>query len=259
MSTDQTAGATAPATGVYGPTAARARAESVVMVVDRARLVRYPVARCDQHARCEHDRVPVRRPADARQRLLQRDQPRARHRVHQRLCRPAAERCGVPHRRRRTQHCLSLPEGASRRVRYPASRRLSRQARTVATPGAITGDNVDQPFRPKYTLTFSPSWTAGALTLSYNLRWQDGVRRFAKVDTDANPSLVDPRYLRYKEVWQHDVQAEVAVNARFSFYGGVNNLADQKPTSASRPTCRSRLSVGIFMRGRRSSTGTVGS
>ena len=99
----------------------------------------------------------------------------------------------------------------------------------VATPGAITEDNVDQPFRPKYTLTFSPSWTAGALTLSYNLRWQDGVRRFAKVDTDANPSLVDPRYLRYKELWQHDVQTEVAVDERFSFYGGVNNLADQKP------------------------------
>jgi len=99
----------------------------------------------------------------------------------------------------------------------------------VATPGAVTEDNVDQPFRPKYTLTFSPSWTAGALTLSYNLRWQDGVRRFAKVDTDANPSLVDPRYLRYKELWQHDVQAAVAVDARFSFYGGVNNIADRKP------------------------------
>ncbi len=99
----------------------------------------------------------------------------------------------------------------------------------VATPGAITEDNVDQPFRPTYTLTFSPSWTTGALTVSYNLRWQDGVRRFAKVDTDANPSLVDPRHLRYKELWQHDVQTEVAVDERFSFYGGVNNLADQKP------------------------------
>ena len=99
----------------------------------------------------------------------------------------------------------------------------------VATPGAVTEDNVDQPFRPKYTFIFSPSWTAGAVTLNYNLRWQNGVRRFAKVDTDANPSLVDPRYFRYKELWQHDLQAQVAVDERFSFYGGVNNLADQTP------------------------------
>ena len=99
----------------------------------------------------------------------------------------------------------------------------------IATPGAVVENNVDQIFRPKYNFNFSPSWTAGALTLSYNLRWQDGVRRFTRIDSDANPSLVDPRYFRYKELWQHDIQANIAVDERFSFYGGVNNLADQKP------------------------------
>ncbi len=99
----------------------------------------------------------------------------------------------------------------------------------VATPGAVAENNVDQPFRPRYTLAFSPTWNSGALTLSYNLRWQNGVRRFPRIDTDSNPSLVDPRYLRYKELWSHDVQAQVAVNDDFSFYGGVNNLGDQRP------------------------------
>ena len=99
----------------------------------------------------------------------------------------------------------------------------------IATPGAVVENNVDQIFRPKYTVTFSPTWTSGPLTVSYNLRWQDGVRRFARIDTDSNPSLVDPRYFRYKELWQHDVQAELAVGDDFSFYGGVNNLANQKP------------------------------
>ncbi|WP_082457215.1 TonB-dependent receptor plug domain-containing protein [Sphingomonas sp. Leaf23] len=99
----------------------------------------------------------------------------------------------------------------------------------VATPGAVAENNVDQPFRPRYTLAFSPSWESGALTLSYNLRWQNGVRRFARIDTDSNPTLVDPRYFRYKELWSHDVQAQVRVNDRFAFYGGVNNLIDQRP------------------------------
>ncbi|WP_242116947.1 TonB-dependent receptor plug domain-containing protein [Sphingomonas lacusdianchii] len=99
----------------------------------------------------------------------------------------------------------------------------------VATPGAVTENNVDQPFRPRYTLAFSPTWNSGVLTLSYNLRWQNGVRRFPRIDTDSNPSLVDPRYFRYKQLWSHDVQAQVAVNDDFSFYGGVNNLGDQRP------------------------------
>ncbi len=99
----------------------------------------------------------------------------------------------------------------------------------IATPGAALENNVDQPFRPQYNFVFSPSWISGPLTLSYNLRWQNGVRRFARIDTDNNPTLVDPRYLRYKELWQHDLQAEIAAGDDFSFYGGVNNLADQKP------------------------------
>lgn len=99
----------------------------------------------------------------------------------------------------------------------------------VATPGAAAENNVDQPFRPRYTLAFSPSWESGALTLSYNLRWQNGVRRFPRIDTDNNPSLVDPRYFRYKELWSHDLQAQVRVDDRFAFYGGVNNLIDQRP------------------------------
>ena len=97
------------------------------------------------------------------------------------------------------------------------------------TIGAVVIDNVDQPFRPKFNFTFSPTVNKGPVTLSYNLRWQDGVRRFARILTDDNPSYVDPRYFRFKELWQHDVQAQYNVDDTFSFYVGVNNLGDQKP------------------------------
>ncbi|TXC70331.1 TonB-dependent receptor [Sphingomonas ginsenosidivorax] len=99
----------------------------------------------------------------------------------------------------------------------------------VATPGAEVENNVDQIFRPKWNATFSPTWINGPLTVSYNLRWQNGVRRFSRFETDGNATLVDPRYFRYKALWQHDVQAQVEVAEDFAFYGGVNNLADQKP------------------------------
>ena len=99
----------------------------------------------------------------------------------------------------------------------------------IATPGAAVENNVDQIFRPRWNATFSPTWSDGPLTLSYNLRWQDGVRRFTRFETDGNPTLVDPRYFRYKPLWQHDVQAQIAVDPNFAFYGGVNNLGDQKP------------------------------
>ena len=99
----------------------------------------------------------------------------------------------------------------------------------VATPGAAVEDNSDRPFRPRYTVTFSPTWTTGALTLAYNLRWQNGVRRFSRFATDDNPTFVAPEYFRFKELWQHDVQASFAAGDDYSFYLGVNNLADQKP------------------------------
>ena len=96
-------------------------------------------------------------------------------------------------------------------------------------PGAVLVDNLDQPFRPKYNITFSPTWTIGALTLAYNLRWQSSVRRFSRIETASNADYVDPRYFRFKELWQHDLQASVLANDRISFTAGVTNLTDQKP------------------------------
>jgi len=99
----------------------------------------------------------------------------------------------------------------------------------VATPGAEVENNVDRPFRPKYTLTFSPTWTTGPLSVAYNLRWQNGVRRFSRFATDDNPSFVDPQYFRFEELWQHDVQVAIRASDQFSWYAGVNNIGDQKP------------------------------
>ncbi|MBB4858695.1 outer membrane receptor protein involved in Fe transport [Novosphingobium chloroacetimidivorans] len=99
----------------------------------------------------------------------------------------------------------------------------------IPTIGADVEDNRDRPFRPKYNLTFSPTWTLGELTVNYNLRWQNGVRRFPRVDTADNPSYVAPEYFRFKELWQHDIRAQYQVGEAFAFYAGVNNFTNQKP------------------------------
>ena len=103
----------------------------------------------------------------------------------------------------------------------------------IQTPGAQVEDQVDQPGRPKFNFVFSPAWTLGQVTLSYNLRWFDRTRRFARNVTDANPDYAPRDLLRYKELWQHDLQVQVATDQGFAFYGGVNNLANQKPDEDS--------------------------
>ncbi|WP_294217198.1 TonB-dependent siderophore receptor [uncultured Sphingomonas sp.] len=99
----------------------------------------------------------------------------------------------------------------------------------IATPGADVTNNLDRPFRPQWNATFSPTWSLDDVTVSYNLRWQDAVRRFDRVATDGNPDFVDPRYFRFKALWQHDLQVQLRTRDNFAFYVGVNNLTNQLP------------------------------
>jgi len=99
----------------------------------------------------------------------------------------------------------------------------------IGTPGATATDNVDQPGRPKWNFNFSPSWTRGPVTLTYNLRWADGTRTVDKLTTDNDPLFAPPRQLRYREAWQHDVQVGYDLPSGASFYLGALNLSDQAP------------------------------
>ena len=103
----------------------------------------------------------------------------------------------------------------------------------VGTPGAPPTDNVDQPGAPKFNFNLSPSWTRGAVTLTYNLRWADGTRTVDKLTTDNDPDYAPAAQLRYSELWQHDLQIAYAVRDGFSFYVGAQNLTDQAPDAGN--------------------------
>ena len=99
----------------------------------------------------------------------------------------------------------------------------------VATPGAPPTDNVDQAGQPRFNFNFSPTWSYGAFTVSYNLRWIDAQRVIAKLITDNDPDYAPAAQLRYSEVWQHDVQVNYSFDRNCSIYLGVLNLSDQHP------------------------------
>lgn len=103
----------------------------------------------------------------------------------------------------------------------------------VGIPGAEAENQVDQPFRPQWTATFSPTWSFGNVSINYNLRWNNAVRAFSRATTDASPNVVERKYLRYDELLQHDLQAKFDIQDRYEVYVGVNNLTDQKPDTAS--------------------------
>lgn len=104
---------------------------------------------------------------------------------------------------------------------------------TVGIPGADPVNKVDQPFQPKWTANFSPTWTIGQLTINYNLRWTDGTLVYDRNTIAADPNVVAPQYFRYSALWQHDAQVRLQLEDGFAFYVGVNNLTDQKPDSYS--------------------------
>jgi iron complex outermembrane receptor protein len=99
----------------------------------------------------------------------------------------------------------------------------------IGTPGAAAENRVDQPGAPRWNATFSPTWTLGGLTATYVLRWYDATRTQALAVTAGDPDYAPAAQLRYKELWQQDAQLQYQLPSGFAFYGGVNNLADQKP------------------------------
>lgn len=100
-------------------------------------------------------------------------------------------------------------------------------------PGAPVTDRLDQIQSPRWNATFSPTWTLGAVSANYNLRWFDATRAFDVNTTTANPDVAAGRYLRFDALWQHDLQLQYQAEDGFAFYGGVTNLTDQQPDPAA--------------------------
>jgi iron complex outermembrane recepter protein len=106
----------------------------------------------------------------------------------------------------------------------------------INSPGAEPDENageLDPLSAPKWIGTADLTWTRDALTVNYGLAWQDKVRRFTREQTRADRDVAEPRFLRYKERWEHDIQVGYDVDDKFNIYAGINNFTDQKPSVSS--------------------------
>nr|AGU10534.1 TonB dependent receptor [uncultured organism] len=115
----------------------------------------------------------------------------------------------------------------------------------VATPGASVENNVDALFRPRFNAGFAPTWSLDALTVSYNLRWQNGVRRYSRFDTVDNPSLVDPRISDTRRCGSTISRRRCRPVSGSRSTGASTISPIRSRISVSRPTCRSLRSAGI--------------
>lgn len=101
----------------------------------------------------------------------------------------------------------------------------------VSSPGAEPEKDAGNAYIPKYLAKFDLTWVKGPLSINYGVAWQDKTRRFSKRELKANPDLSDPKFFFIKERWEHDIQIEYRINDDFTFYGGINNFTDQKPST----------------------------
>jgi iron complex outermembrane recepter protein len=103
----------------------------------------------------------------------------------------------------------------------------------IGTPGANPTIDRNQPNAPKWVISGDATYTTGALTLNYGINYFSKTNRFSQDLLDAQPDIAEPEFKKIKAKWEHDIQASIDVDEKFSFYAGVNNLWDQKPDFAS--------------------------
>ncbi|MGH6649622.1 MAG: TonB-dependent receptor plug domain-containing protein [Sphingopyxis sp.] len=100
----------------------------------------------------------------------------------------------------------------------------------ISTPRAEVDNDRTEAFAPKWNGTLDITWVKDNWSLNYGVNYFSKTRRFTTEQIEANPDLVDPKYIFYREKWEHDVQLGFKTDdERFQFYAGVNNIFGRDP------------------------------
>ena len=99
----------------------------------------------------------------------------------------------------------------------------------IGSPGADPTNDRSTPYSPKFQAKTNVTWQFDPVTITYGLSWFDKTLRYTHDEVAGDANLVAPKYLYYKDHWEHDLQIAYDIEKSFQFYVGVNNLADQKP------------------------------
>ncbi len=82
---------------------------------------------------------------------------------------------------------------------------------------------------PEFQVAFDLTWERGPLTVNYGMTYFDETQRFTREQRENNPDIAERRFLDYSAHRLHEIQALYRFNDSWSFYGGINNIEDNKP------------------------------
>ncbi len=82
---------------------------------------------------------------------------------------------------------------------------------------------------PEFQFLFNVTWERGPLAASYGLNYFDETQRYTIETRENNPDIAEERFLDYSARVVQDIQLRYTLNDSWSFFGGVNNLEDNKP------------------------------
>lgn len=99
----------------------------------------------------------------------------------------------------------------------------------IPTIGGTVRDDTLTQYNPRWRGNFSLNWKLNGLSVNYGLNYQSKTRRVTVEQLQGNQFYSDPQYFFRKELWQHDIRVAYDIQDRFTIYGGVNNVFDQKP------------------------------
>ncbi|MBN8849102.1 MAG: hypothetical protein BGO24_06840 [Sphingomonas sp. 67-36] len=119
----------------------------------------------------------------------------------------------------------------------------------VGTPGAEPTDEQGTAYNgymPKYQAYTTITYQSGPFTFNYSLSWWDKTLRYSKDTMAGNPNYVAPQYAYFKDRWVHSIYASFDVTQAFQFYGGVNNLFNQKSDLGSIANPVDRVGATMF-------------
>lgn len=99
----------------------------------------------------------------------------------------------------------------------------------VPSIGAEIDNDILEAYNPRWRGTLDLVWKLNKFTANYTFTYSSKTRRYLTEELTGNPDLVDPKYVWYKELQQHDIRFAYEVDERFQVYAGINNFTDQTP------------------------------
>lgn len=99
----------------------------------------------------------------------------------------------------------------------------------IATPGAPTSNERGLEESPRIQINGDVTWEYDNFQLNYGFNYFSKTHRLSEDTRNAQPDFYPAEFMKYNERFTHDIQAAIKVNDRFTFYGGVNNMFNQKP------------------------------